>query len=143
MSGASCVKEFQAVAEAAPGKVKREIPPPFSLRLSLAERTKLEAEAGNQPLGTYIRDRLLGSKAEKRRRSHRPQVDQALLAQVLGKLGETRLASNMNQIAKAANIGTLDLPADVPRDITQACRDIRAMRETLISALGLKADSDE
>ncbi len=133
MTGTSCSKDFQSVAEAAPGKTKRDTPPPFSLRLSPVERERLEAEAGNQPLGTYIRDRLLGPKAEKRRRSHRPRVNQALLAQVPGRLGETRLA---------ANTGTLDLSPEVIDDLDAACRDIQAMRETLIAVLGLKAVLD-
>jgi len=32
--------------------------PPFSVRLTLAERARLDAEAGPQPLGDYVRTRL-------------------------------------------------------------------------------------
>ena len=39
---------------------KAKAPPPFSLRLSKAERALLEARAGNQPLGAYMRSCLLG-----------------------------------------------------------------------------------
>jgi hypothetical protein len=49
----------------------------------------------------------------------------------------------MNQIAKAVNTGTLDVPQDVAADLTQACRNIQVMREALIEALGIKAEAGE
>ncbi len=39
---------------------KRKTPPPFSLRLSFEERARLERDAGDMPLGAYIRERLFG-----------------------------------------------------------------------------------
>lgn len=39
-----------------------KIPTPFSLRLTFEERAALEQEAGDEPLGAYIRKKLLGSK---------------------------------------------------------------------------------
>lgn len=119
---------------------KTKYPPPFSLRLSAVERAQLEAQAGNQPLGSYIRFRLLGDQAEKRRRSRRPQIDQTTVARLLAELGKSRLASNMNQLAKAANIGTLDVDAETAREIREACKAILDMRAALIKALGVKPE---
>jgi len=50
-------------SEAATSKpnTKPKYPPPFSLRLTNEEKERLKAEAGKQPLGAFIRMKLLGS----------------------------------------------------------------------------------
>lgn len=121
------------------GAIAKPTAAPFSIRFTQDERNRLEAEAGRQPLGTYIRSRLLGDAASKRRLSRRPRVDDETVARLLAELGKSRLASNMNQIAKAANTGTLDLGPETARDLREACAAIADMRETLIEALGVKA----
>jgi hypothetical protein len=147
MSGFS---NFQTVARAfstaaAPSrkKSKRRYTPPFSLRLTVEERKRLDELAGNQPLGSYIRNRLLGEQTEKRRKVKKPTPDTALLALVLGEFGRSRLASNINQLAKAANIGTLDVTPETEREIVQACAEIQAIRTLLITALGVSPVGDE
>ncbi|MDQ3187053.1 MAG: hypothetical protein M3Q16_11485, partial [Pseudomonadota bacterium] len=74
---------------------------------------------------------------EKRRKVKKPAPDTALLALVLGELGRSRLASNINQLAKAANMGALDVTPEIEREIEQACAEIQAMRALLITALGV------
>ena len=39
-------------------KAKPKASPPFSLRLTVEERSRLDQDAGNVPLGAYIRSRL-------------------------------------------------------------------------------------
>jgi len=124
-------------------KPKRRYTPPFSLRLTVEERKRLDEMAGNQPLGSYIRDRLLGEQTEKRRKVKKPKPDTAMLAMVLSELGQSRLASNINQLAKAANMGTLDITPEIEQEIEQACREIQAMRALLIAALGVVPENDE
>lgn len=41
-----------------PRRSKRRYTPPFSLRLTIDERKRLDEMAGNQPLGFFIRNRL-------------------------------------------------------------------------------------
>lgn len=114
--------------------------PPFSLRLSAAERAQLEAEAGAQPLGTYIRSRLFDTKGPTRAKATvRPVQDQQALAQLLALLGSLRLSSNLNQLAKAANCGALPVDEGVEKELTDACQEIRWMRQILMTALGLKS----
>ena len=115
----------------------RKYPPPFSLRLSEAERVRLKAEAGNQPLGAYIRSRLLGDQADNRRRSRRPRLDEQTAARLLAELGKSRLANNINQLARAANSGSLPLTTETKTALQQACADIQAIRLELMRALGL------
>jgi hypothetical protein len=123
-------------------RARKKTAAPFSLRLTLDERARLNEQAGSQPLGSYIRSRLFGKDTEKRRAVRRPALDHQKLALVLSELGRSRLASNMNQLAKAANIGTLDFNDAVVKELEEACQAISQMRDMLISALGLKPEGD-
>ena len=112
---------------------------PFSLRLTPEERAYLEEKAGARPLGAYIRTRLLDGRAEKRRPQRKPKIDDKQIALVLAELGRSRLSSNLNQLAKASNCGTLDVSSEVERDLQAACHAVVTMRDNLIAALGLGA----
>ena len=68
--------------------------PPFSLRLNAEERQRLEVAAAGVPLGSYIKARLFdGDLSPRRTRGQAPVKDHAALAQVLGMLGNMRLAN--------------------------------------------------
>ncbi|MCW3847379.1 MobC family plasmid mobilization relaxosome protein [Sphingomonas sp. LB-2] len=113
---------------------------PLSLRLSREERARLERAAGAQPLGTYIKSRLFGDGVVLMpARSRKPVRDERTLAQLLARLGSSRMASNLNQLAHAANIGALDCDEEIATALAAACADIRAMRLMLMTALGSKS----
>ena len=110
---------------------------PFSIRLSARERELLNQMAGRKPLGAFVRAKLFGTAAEKRtRHQYRPSVDYKLFAQALSLLGNSRIASNLNQLAKAANIGALPVDDDVIMDLRQACIAVDVMRHELLAAMG-------
>ncbi|WP_019959573.1 hypothetical protein [Woodsholea maritima] len=133
-SKASAAKSF-----ARAGKPKAGSPPPFSLRLTFEERAALDAMAGGRPLGAYIRDQLLGDKVSKRASERRkPRADEVALARLLSALGQSRLSSNLNQIAKAAHMGALPVTPELIDELHEACADIEAMRDALMAGLGLK-----
>ncbi len=114
-------------------------PKPFSLRLSFDERARLEQDASGMALGAYFRDRLFGEDAAPRQtRGHFPVKDYAALGRVLAALGQSRLSSNLNQLAKAVNTGSLPVTPETEDDLRQACKDIQAMRRDLLIALGLQ-----
>jgi len=119
-------------------------PPPFSLRLTFEERSRLEELAGDEPLGSFIKRRVFNEKGSGTRRSRsrvrRPIKDEQKLAHVLAMLGQSRLANNLNQLAKAAHIGTLPVLPDTEREIRKACADIALMRRELLRALGHRTD---
>lgn len=118
-------------------KTAKAAPPPFSLRLTFEERQRLEADAGDMPLGAFIRKRLLGDNAaQRKRKGNSPVKDKAALARVLGALGQSRLSSNLNQLAKAVNTGSLPVTPETEADLKTACRDIAALRADLLRALG-------
>lgn len=126
-------KSFNSASAPETNSPKKKAAAPFSLRLTAEERVLLSELAGNRPLGAYIRSRLLGEHAQKRRKIRRPSIDHKTLALILSELGRSRLSSNMNQLAKAANIGVIDTSDSVIADLQDACRSIADMREMLIS----------
>ena len=130
----------ETFSEAATSKqnAKPKYPPPFSLRLTHEEKERLKAEAGKQPLGAFIRMKLLGDNVANRRARRAVVADEAALARVLALMGQSRVANNLNQLAKLANSGSLFVDDDVRVDLNEACRDIKDIRKDLMAALGSK-----
>lgn len=131
---------------------KRPLPPehssppsrygaPFSLRLTPEERTALDKLADGQPLGAYIKDALFNREVRPRTRGAKPVRDKAALARLLGLLGASRISQNINQLARAANTGSLPVNADVHQALLESCAAIHAMRNLLLTALGLTPDA--
>ena len=72
-----------------------------------------------------------------------PVKNQQALAQVLGRLGETRIANNLNQIAYEANCGSLLMDQQTEDELKVACAHIAWMRVKLIEALGLNGSQEK
>lgn len=66
-----------------------------------------------------------------------PTGDKQALARVLGLLGQSRIANNLNQLAYHANCGSLLLDDQTQEEIHEACTHVVAMRADLLKALGL------
>lgn len=114
-------------------------PAPLSLRLTEKERDRLEVQAGGMALGAYIKSVVFDDEAPKyRKRRASPVAEQQLLAEVLARLGSSRTASNLNQIAKHLNQGTLVLDEELAADLNRAVTEVAWMRVTLMQALGIK-----
>ncbi|SNZ07407.1 hypothetical protein [Cohaesibacter gelatinilyticus] len=114
-------------------------PPPFSIRFTPEERDQVEQAAGGMPLASYIKSVVLSDNAPVyRKRRKPPVVDQKLLAEILARLGGSRTASNLNQIAKHLNQGTLIVDPDLEVDLHRAIAEMAWMRASLMRALGIK-----
>lgn len=143
--GASDVRaDFQSAATIP--KRKRTGSPIFKMRLTAEERARLERDAGDTPLATYIKFRLLNglpdlASLRPALPCGRPATDTQLIAQLLAVLGQSHLANNLNQLAKAANMGTLEVRPETEQELLDACAAVKAMRQDLISALGLKGSN--
>jgi hypothetical protein len=111
---------------------------PLSVRFSEAEKTRLASLAAGKPLGQFIRERALDGQTEPRRIAKPVIKDTDALGRVLGLLGQSRLASNLNQLAKAANLGALPVTAELESDLQKACAQVFEMRSLLLSALGVQ-----
>lgn len=104
---------------------KKTYPPPFSVRLTEQERAELTKLADGQPLGQFIKDAILQN-GVRPPPSRKPRIqDQKLLAKLLGALGQSRIASNINQLAKAANSGSLPVNEEVLQSLHDAVAAIR------------------
>ncbi|MEM5585907.1 hypothetical protein WNZ15_25855 [Roseibium sp. AS2] len=117
---------------------------PFSLRLTFEERAKLEHEAAGMPLGAYIRKQVFGENATPRKtRGKHPVKDHVALGRVLGALGQSRLSSNLNQLARAVNTGSLPVTPDTEQSLLEACEAVEEIREELLKALGVRPGGAE
>jgi hypothetical protein len=121
--------------ESAPAPAKRS--PPFSIRLDCEERARLEAEAHGAPLGTYIKAKVLGGAPL---RSAASVQDRTALAQALALLGQSRFASNLNQIAHAANIGALVFTDEEAVALAAALAHVSEIRSLLLRATGIRKE---
>lgn len=133
----SLAKTFAESAMAA--RVRPVASRPFSIRLSGEERLDLERQAGTQPLGTYVRARLLNN--AKPGKAGRVSADPALLGRILGKLGRLHLASSLSDLSAAATAGAVVITPELERDVRAAGRELREIRDLLMRALGLKRDA--
>ena len=114
---------------------KKKYPSPITFRPTDEERAMLKADAAGMSQSAYIRKCLFGRRASKR---VIPEADRMLIAQILARLGESRIANNLNQIAYHANCGSLLLDDVTIEEINEACLQVAWMRVKLIEALGLK-----
>jgi len=143
MSGSARILAFSSAATPEPSKVKSS--PPFSIRFTDEERAQLNRDAGALSLAAYMRLKLFADcenppKLRKlTRKVTQPSAELAVLGHMLGALGKSRLASNLNQIAKAANMGALPVTPELEAELSEACAAILDMRQRLISAMGIKA----
>ncbi len=115
---------------------------PFSLRLSHQERRSLQARAGGEPLGSYIRSRLFASEESDRRPVSfgSAAVERSELAEILAVLGQSNFARNLDDLVRANRSGSLPLRPDTETSLLAACDDIAEIKSMLMKALGIKED---
>lgn len=114
---------------------------PVSLRMTFAEKARLEQAAAGMSVAAYIRWRLFDPEnPPPRTRNKAPIKDHETLMRVLGLLGQSRLANNLNQLARAANSGSLPVTPDTEQALQLAAAEIAEMRLLLLQAVGLEPD---
>mgnify|MGYP001317263967 CR=1 FL=1 len=121
---------------------EKELFAPYSMRFSKAERLRLDADAGPLPLAAYIRSRLFDTPTP-RRAYRRPVRDEQALGEVLAALGNSRLSSNLNQLAKAVHSGSLAVTPETEAAILAACATVQQMGGQLVQALGMPEDQPD
>jgi hypothetical protein len=109
---------------------------PISLRVTFEEKANLENAAAGMSLSAYIRWKLFDpTTPPPQRRGVFPVKDHRALAQLLAMLGQSRLANNVNQLARAANSGSLPVTPDTEEALLTAVYEVGQMRALLIKAL--------
>ena len=125
----------------------QKYPPPFSMRFTKDERKSLELAAAGRPLAAYIRWLIfkedMPEMPKKRTRGENASQDHKQLAKLLGALGKSRIASNINQLAKAANSGSLPVSKEIIKALNESVAAIKWMREALIKGMGIKPQSKD
>lgn len=120
-------------------KASGKRPSPITLRLTPEERARLEALAQSMTLSAYIRMVLFAEDVAPRKSSQRaPVKDHEALARVLALVGQSRIANNLNQLAKEAHLGSLLMDEQTQGQVNEAYLYVLDMRQHLITALGLK-----
>ena len=133
----SIVRRFNKSAN-----LKRKRPSPFCIRLSEAQRARLADEAAGAPLGAYIKAKALGEPLRMRRTGLSIE-DREALAKTLALLGQSHLSSNLNQLAHAANIGSLPMTPETEEFLRTCLQDVREIRCLLMRALGRQAERSQ
>jgi hypothetical protein len=91
---------------------------------------------------TFASACLTATRTPRRTRGKHPVKDHEALGRLLAELGRSRIANNLNQLARAANSGSLPVTPEVEADLIEACEEVAALRGELIKALGLPAPSE-
>lgn len=113
--------------------------PRVTLRLSMEDHERLQSMANGMALSTFIRTKALGESLPRRKtRSTKSVADTQALAQILGLLGQSRIANNLNQLAFHANIGSLPVDELTRAQIKEGYEQVLFMRKTLMRALGMQ-----
>lgn len=113
-------------------------PKPISLRLTEKERAALERAAQGMTLSAYIRACIFADgEAKRKTKTRMPVKDHEALARALGLLGQSRIASNLNQLARHANSGSLAVDETTIEKLEESYAHVIALRDQLVAALGL------
>ncbi|MDA5558164.1 plasmid mobilization protein [Shimia sp. MMG029] len=128
---------FEKAATASPKK--RTALSPLTLRLTWEERERLEDLAAGMTLSAYVRACVFAEDVKLRKTRPADAVeDKKAAAEALALLGQSRIASNLNQLAYHANIGALIVGEAEKADIAEANAHLAAIRTLLMDALGKK-----
>jgi Bacterial mobilisation protein (MobC) len=113
--------------------------PRVTLRLSVDDHARLQDLANGMALSTYIRAQALGEALPRRKTKLVASVaDKQALAQILGLLGQSRIANNLNQLAYHANVGSLEMDDEAQAQIEEAYDNVLFLRQSLMKALGVR-----
>jgi hypothetical protein len=119
-------------------KITRDCPR-VTLRLSVDDHERLKEMADGMALTTFIRAKVLNEQLPRRkRRSSASAGDKQAIAQILGLLGQSRIANNLNQLAYHANVGSLAMDELTRAQIEEANDHVIFLRQILLKALGTR-----
>lgn len=115
----------------------------LSVPLSPEQMADLAWRAGRTPLSAFARAKLFSDNDNLtstcfRARGTAPVRNEAALAEVLAKLGNTDMGVTFREMAQLSRYGALPLTPETETYIQQACRDIADIKTLLMNALGIR-----
>lgn len=151
MSGSSVMKtdaglrrEFASSTHtpAPNGKKRKKRMAPLSIRLSPDERARLEALAGKQPIGAFVKSRLFAANDNiPPQPNSRPIVNERVgFAKMLSMLAQMDVFLTLKELLKTVSNGHVQLKHGTESALNAAFRDLGEVRRLLIKALGIKAE---
>lgn len=111
---------------------------PFSMRLSVEERAKLAALAGDMTTADYVRSRLFDTPSPRRRKIRRFDVNQSLLKKLVRQLGRQHISSRLHRILNAIDNGDLEADDKLELELRFLCSDLRHLRRNIRKAVGVE-----
>lgn len=139
---------FNSVSSASPSfvKAKQKTPRvqlrPMTFRVTESERAEIKTLAGSQSVSEYVRESALLKRSRRKRRVKAIAPSQESAARILALLGQSGILANLAKIADAAESGALHVTDELSDELRNACALIIAIRHDLISALGIKVQSE-
>lgn len=109
---------------------------PFSMRLTVEERARLDSAAGDMPLGVYVRSRIFDAPSPRCRKVRRFDIDQSLLKKLLRELGRQHISSSLYRIMNAIDDGDLEVDEELDMELRCLCSDLRHLRRRIRKAIG-------
>lgn len=126
------------------GQKSKKRPSPVSIRFSEEQRAVLEPHADGQALGPYIKEFVLkGHSIGTKPNIRNSAKDYEALARLLRCLGQSELRTYLCALHDLAQAGHFVADKETIDQLRQACSDIAAMRNDLVSALGLRERRNE
>lgn len=114
---------------------------PVSIRFTPDEKQSLEAAAAGEALGPYIKRCVLKQHRIKRKPQPKAQThQQETIARTLRRLGHSGIYGVLHSLILAVEEQRLKLGDSQEDDLRHAALEVIAMRNDLVTALGLQAD---
>ncbi len=119
---------------------------PVSIRFAFEEKAYLQEQAGSQSLSGYVRSQLLKDvkpRKKQRKKRRKPSLRKKQFTRLLGIFMNSRIAGNINQMAKQANSGSLNYAdPEIKAKLLEAFKHVADMRNALYKELGIKFEEE-
>lgn len=126
----------KGTAKSRRGSETRKKSIPVTSRYDETEFAELDEAASRAGVTRASYQRIQSLSEPKTRSTRRAPIERELLAKVLGQLG--KIGSNLNQLARAANVGETDRA-----EIVVAVAELRALVPDVQDALGRKTETGD
>ena len=113
---------------------------PFSIRLTPAERKRLEEDAAGEALGAYVKKTLFAPTTKAAARRAMIDHHRVLIAQVLAMVGSSGIGDALTSMAVAIKMGTLANEAEVLEALNEAQDELADIRSELLRALDIRKE---
>ena len=113
---------------------------PFSIRLTPAERARLQDDAAGEPLGAYVKKTLFAPTTKAAARRAMIDHHRVLIAQVLAMVGSSGIGDALTSMAVAIKMGTIANEEEILEALNGAQEELSEIRSELLKALDIRKE---